>query len=305
MAVDASLFRSLAALHRAGLPWSQALASAAGRDAGLQTARQRIEGGAALADALAPCVGPLDRALLAAGEASGTLEATLERMAVRHEEEDRLRATRSAALIYPVVLGHVVAVLAAIPDLVAHKGTAWHAPLWFLGILLPLYAVLWTLRPRRLRGAHPGTRPPRAGGLRRSAVEEADARSLLALAEGLDAGLRLDDTLRLAVQTGLGGRVAFDLHRARPRLVADGLPLHTAWRALPEPLAGPLRSAEQAGELSEAARRLAARLGLAVEVRRRKVAALLPLGLLLLVGAAVAARLFSFYADLYGHLGRF
>ena len=302
MFADPTVFRSLAALHRAGVSWPQAVASAAGGDAAFGPVRQRLLTGASLADALAPVVDALDRALLRAGEQTGTLEMTLERIAVRHEGEARLKTTRTMALLYPVVMGHVAAGLAGLPDVIG--GRPLTGLLWTLAVLAPVYAVLWVLRRRGPQAAgHPGTRPPRATGLRRSAVEEADVRGLLALADGYESGLRIDETLGLAADAGAGGRVAFDLHRARPR-VAGGAALHTAWLAVPDDLAQSLRVGEETGELGRAARQSAAELGFRVEMRRKKIASLLPLGLLLLVGAIVAWRVISFYSGIYGDLGR-
>jgi len=48
--------------------------------------------------------------------------------------------------------------------------------------------------------------------------------------------------------------------------------------------------------------RIGGRLAFGVEMRRKKIAAVLPLGLLLVVAAVVAYRVFSFYADMYSDL---
>ena len=98
MFADPTFFRSLAALHRAGIPWPQAVASAGGSDRRLTRPLQSLAEGTSLADALAPVVDPLDRAMLQAGESSGKLEAALERIAARHEQEARMRGQRRAAL---------------------------------------------------------------------------------------------------------------------------------------------------------------------------------------------------------------
>jgi len=302
---DAALFRSLASLHRAGVPWPQAVASAAGKRSEWRGVEQALAGGAALSDALAIAVTPLDRAVLRAGEASGTLEAALENIAARHESEARLAGVRRTGLAYPVAMAHVAAVLVALPDV--FRGRIGSGLLWSAAILVPLYSFLWVTRPRRVAPAgerHPGTRPPRAGLVLRSAIEEADARALTAFADCYEAGMPLDEALELSSHAGLGGRVAFDLHRARPR-VRDGAAIHTAWHALPEDLAGELRSAEESGELGRAARQVAARLAFAVEMRRKRFASLLPLALLLVVGAIIGARVIGFYTDLYAKLPRF
>jgi type II secretory pathway component PulF len=303
MSIDASFFHSLAALHRAGIPWPQAVATAVGGGSELLDVQRALQQGTSLADALGPRLAPLDRAVLTAAEVAGSLEGALERIAVRHEEEARLQAGRRGALAYPVVMGHIAAVLAAVPAFIGpHPARGF---LWMLGILIPLWTVLWLARPRHLGKSdapmHPGSTPPKARWLKRSAVEEADARALLALADGYDSGLRLDDTLRLAGTAGAGGRVSFDLYRARPR-VEDGKPLSSAWHAVPDGLAKALTIGESTGELGAVARREAATLGFGVAMRRKKVAALLPLGLMLLVGAVVAWRVVSFYSSMYSNL---
>ncbi|MDJ0520659.1 MAG: type II secretion system F family protein [Planctomycetota bacterium] len=305
MFADASMFRSLASLHRAGVPWPQALASAAGGDPGWRGAEQALAGGAPLSEALAANVEPLERALLRAGEASGTLERALENIAQRKEDEVRMRGARRTALLYPVIMAHVAALLAGVPDLL--QGRVGAAALWALGILLPLYAILWATRPRRVSAdapQHPGTRPPRAGLVLRNAIEEADARALGAFADCYEAGMRLDEALELSGRAGAGGRVAFDLYRARPR-VADGAALHTAWHALPEEHARELRAAEESGELGQTMRHLAARLSFQVEMRRKRFSSVLPLVVLLVVGAIVGYRVISFYADVYSGLGQY
>jgi general secretion pathway protein F len=298
----APVFRSLAALHRAGVAWPEALASAAGNRPEWREARAALARGASLADALAPVVGPLDLAVLRAGEQTGALDAALDHIAERHDGERRAGGERRAALLYPVLVAHVAAVLLPLPDVVQGRpldGLAWSA-----AVLLPLYVVLWVARRRLVRhatGAHPGVRMPHARGLWRNAVEEADARGLAALADCLDAGVPLDQTLALAVDAGLGGRVAWDLHRARPR-VAEGVPLASCWQALPVERREELVVAEEAGELPAAARRQAERLRFDVEMRRRKVAAVLPLAVLLLVGGVIALRVIGFYLRMYANL---
>ncbi len=306
MYADPSLFRSLASLHRAGVAWPQALASAGAGHPRWQGASQALAGGASLAEALAPAVSALDVALLRAGESSGTLEAALENIASRHEAETRMRGKRKTALAYPVLMGHAAAVLAGFTDVI--RGDFGTAALWTLSILLPLYAVLWLTRPRRVGAPageyHPGTRAPRPGFVMRSAVEEADARALGAFADCYEAGMPLDETLDLAGRAGAGGRAAFDLYRARPR-VAEGASLHSAWSSLPEEMAHELRVGEESGELGMAARQIASRLQFAVEQRRKRFASLLPVGVLLLVGAIVAYRVITFYTNVYSGLDAF
>ena len=304
MFADPTFFRSLASLHRAGVPWPQALATAAGTKREAAQPLASLAQGQGLAEALAPVVDPLDRAMLQAGESSGRLETTLERIAARHEQEARLTGERKAALLYPVVMGHIAAFLAALPDWI--RGDFGTGLLWTAAVLLPLWAALWFTRPRRMKANpdHPGATPPALRPWNRNVIEEADARALLALADGFESGVWLDETLTLAHRAGAGGRVAYDLYRAKPR-VAEGKPISSAWSAVPEELARALTVGEETGELGAAARQQATELAFGVEMRRRKFASLLPLGLMILVGGLVAWRVISFYLGHFAQYARF
>lgn len=301
---DPSFFRSLASLHRAGMPWPQALATAGGTNREAMRPLESLRDGKTLAESLAPVVDPLDHAMLQAGESSGRLEATLERIATRHEQEARLRGERRTALMYPVVMGHAAAFLAGLPDLIAGKPGS--ALLWCLAILVPLWTALWFTRPRRLTANpdHPGAKPPVPNLMTRSVIEEADARALLALADGFESGVWLDETLTLAHRAGAGGRVAYDLYRLKPR-VAEGKALSTGWSATPEPIARALTIGEDTGELGQAARQQAGELTFVVEQRRKRFASMLPFGIMIVVGAVVAWRVISFYLGHFAQYSRF
>jgi type II secretory pathway component PulF len=291
----ARLYRTLASLHRAGVPWPQALDSAGRGD--WDEASRRVARGEPLSEALAARIGPLDAALLRAGEHNGGTEQVLERLAERHESEARARAERWTALLYPLALAHLGAVLAPLPDLFA--GRVAQGLLWSVALLAPVYAWLglaaWHrhIVARSRRGAL--ARLPAVGPWR-SAVEEADARALQVLGDGLDAGLALDETLRFATAAGAGGRVARDLEGAR-EAVARGERVTARWRGLPEDTLRALRAAEEAGELPTAARREGVRLAFGVEMRRERWRRILPVLLVLAIGAVVAARVIGFYGD--------
>lgn len=302
MAVGSQVFRSLASLHRAGVPWPQALASAAGTDMQLRGVQQALSDGAGLADAMAPVVEPLDLALLRAGEQTGGLEEALDRIAARHDADRVEEGKRRTALAYPVVMAHVAAVLLALPDLIAGRGLA--GLVWSAAALAPVYLILWLTRRRAVRPgshSHPGTRQPRANLVMRNAIEEADSRALTALADCYEGGVPINETLELVAAAGGGGRVAWDVYRAMPR-VKDGIPLSACWHAIAPEHAEELRTAEEAGELGKTARHLAERLRFGVAMRRQKLASLLPLVVLLVIGGVIAVRVIGFYSDLYGNL---
>jgi type II secretory pathway component PulF len=259
-----------------------------------------------VAQAFAGLLDPLDVALLRAGEASGGLERTLREAADQHDLEASRRSRRRAASLYPFLLAHLAALLLPLPDWLA--GNVGTALLVTLAVLGPLYLVvgLLVLGDRRSRpptGASRPPRPPPHVGPFAAAVEERDARALVALARLHDAGVPLDESVELSMRAGWGGRAACDLVRARER-VRGGESLAGAWRELPQHLATSLAVAEQVGEVGAAARRAAVALQDSAEARRTRIAAVFPVVLMLLIGAVIAWRVFSFYGGLYARLGR-
>ena len=111
---DVALFcRELATLVHAGLPLDQSLdlqikiARVARKRDLLADIRDRVHGGASLADALAAHAGVFPQFLVSmvrAGEAGGALESVLDRLAVFLERALELRARIVSALIYPAIL---------------------------------------------------------------------------------------------------------------------------------------------------------------------------------------------------------
>lgn len=301
------LFRSLAAMHRAGIPWLRAVESAGGGRTAFEPVRRALERGESLGTALRPLVDPLDAALIEAGERDGSLEEVLEEIADAHEEARQRRGEGVTALAYPIVLAHVAAILMPLPDLI--QGNVSGALAWAAVILVPTWAFLLgrrraMTRERPAPGAGDPLEPrePRwVVGPRRSMVEEADARALHALGRLLDAGIPVAEALDLAIPAGWGGRAAVDLAEARRR-VARGRELAGAWQHVPPDLARQLASAEESGSLGDALRRGADVLRFSARMRRKRVAVVLPVVVLLAVGAIVAWRLFCFYGGLYGNL---
>ena len=291
MPTDATFYRSLASLHRAGLSWSEALASV-DDDGRLIRARGAVAGGTPLHEALAGEVGELERALLAAGEQAGSLETVLEDIANDMEDRRRAQSQMRSALTYPVLLAHIGAVLLALPDVI--QGEPLAGLNWTLLILAPVYLLIWLGRSRQEEDV-----PPRLPGLRfgpfLTRVEEADARAMLALAACHDAGVPLDRAVELAASAGRGGRAAVDLH-AMPEVVRRGEALGTYWRHLPSPWSGALAVGEQTGELSRAAKEAASALRFSADQRRKRLRAVLPVVMMLVIGGIIAARLFSYYA---------
>ncbi len=284
----APVYRGLAALHRAGVGWPEALDAVTVAGPGWAAARARLAAGEPLSAALHGVVPGLDLAFVAAGEAGGNLETALETLAQRHEEEHRRRGQRRTALAYPVLVAHIAALLLPIPDLA--QGRLLAAAFWAVLPLLPVYGLL-LLRP--LGAAGSGPLPHRFPHTDR--VELADAQALEALGALYDAGVPLLQALPLAAAAGPRGRAAADLARAAERVRA-GHDLAGAWRELPPGLSAGLVNAERAGALGRECRAVAERLSFDVEMRtRRRTARLAPL-LVLALGAIVGLRVIAFYA---------
>jgi type II secretory pathway component PulF len=297
-------FRSLASMHRAGIPWPRAVESAGTGDPAWEAAARALDSGRTFPEAFAGIVDPLDAALLQAGEQDGSLGRVLVEIADAEDEERRRRREALTGMLYPLVLAHVAAVLMPIPDLLA--GDVGGGLGWMAAILVPTWGFLglrawWRKRDREgpKAGEVPAPAPMVWPFLDR--VEEADARALSALGRLYEAGLPLPEALELAQRAGWGGRVAFDLVDAKRR-VGRGSDLSGAWQHLPAEMVSRLRSAEEAGSLGDALGRAAEELRFGVRTRRQRVGAVLPVVLLLVVGGIIAVRVLSFYASYYSNL---
>ncbi len=292
-------------MHRAGIAWPQALASASQSDPTWLDAHRRLEQGQGIAASLEGAVDPLDRALLEAGERNGALEQTFEELAETHDERHRRREEARVRQMYPFVLSHILAVLMALPDLL--QGRLLPAVGWALLILVPLWAWIFLqsvlARPERpLCDARPPAPPPMIAALR-NRTQEADARGLEALGRLYDAGVPLDQALALSVSAGWGGRVALDLFDARAR-VAAGHDLSGAFTHLPAPIPGRLRSAEDSGSLGRTLVQIAREMRYDADVRRRKAAQTVPVIMLLVIAVLVFLRLAVFYGGYFEQVNR-
>ncbi len=303
MAVSSQFFRSLASFHRAGVTWAEALGQAAAGKAPLKQATDEVRAGAPLSDALAQHVSPLDRALIRAGEASGSLESRLVQLADRKDEEARHRREEAAALVYPILLAHIVSLLIFVFG--AIRGSTFRS-LMMAGVLLaPLYIWLF-LRARAKRSYDKGTTSVEAPTVwfgNRNLIETRDAMAYQAMGDLLQGGVPLEETLSLSARAGAGGRVASDLHTAR-RQLPTGRPLEESWHAVPTEHATSLTLGERAGDLPDVATRLALGLQERVRLRRSKVRQILPVVFILVVGGFVAYEVISFYGGIYQGLGK-
>jgi len=147
----AVLTKQLATLVRAGIPLNDAIGAMTDQvekeelKRVLASVREQINQGTAFATALAehPKVfPPLYVNMVAAGEASGTLESVLERLATFMDSQARLRGKVSAALAYPIlmlIIGTVlitVLMVGVVPKVTAIFASLDRALPWYTSLLI-------------------------------------------------------------------------------------------------------------------------------------------------------------------------
>jgi general secretion pathway protein F len=147
----AIMTRQLATLVRAGVPLVESVAALTDQVENeqlvrvLTTLRENLNEGTSFAKSLGqhPTVfQPLYVNMVAAGEASGTLEAVLERLADFMESQSRLKGKVSAALAYPILMviigGLLVGVLmvAVVPKVTSIFDNLGHALPWYTKLLI-------------------------------------------------------------------------------------------------------------------------------------------------------------------------
>lgn len=285
----AAAVRALALLVGAGVTLERALEFAA-RHAGhrdvaaaLRDVRIAVERGGPLSGALReqPVFGAFAAAVVRAGEESGTLEASLARLAEWLEQAASLRARIRAALLYPALMGIVTSIgvvvllVVVVPRFVSILGD--------LGGALPLSTRLlvgasrvvaggwWLWMPAIVAGvvgarwwlAEPGNRRRwHAARLRlvlAGEIEQAigTARFARALGVLLESGTPVLSALRIARASVTNDAMAAGLEAAAAR-VARGERLSESLRGALPPLAVELIAAgEESGTLSEVCRHVA------------------------------------------------
>ncbi len=147
----AVMTRQLATLVRAGIPLAEAIAALTDQvekeelKRVLASVREQINQGTAFATALAEhsrIFPPLYINMVAAGEASGTLEAVLERLAAFMDAQARLRGKVTAAMAYPILMLAIGSILITVLMIgVVPKVTAIFASLdralpWYTSLLI-------------------------------------------------------------------------------------------------------------------------------------------------------------------------
>jgi general secretion pathway protein F len=173
----AVLTRQFGTLLRAGIPMSEALTALVEQQERpklrliLTTVREKVREGTSLADALFEHRGvfpDLYINMVRVGEASGTLDVVLERLADFLEANVRLRSKVTAAMIYPVLMAGVAMVIVSLMMLlVVPRMTALFEDMggelpmvtrilifiselfgstWFIGLPLTIAGVVWFRR---------------------------------------------------------------------------------------------------------------------------------------------------------------
>ena len=246
-----------------------------------------------------------DVALVEAGEATGNLDRTLERLADRHEARRAARRRLLTDTSYPLLVFHLAAFLTPLPTGVAKDGRVF-GPTWFwtmLAILLPFYAAVGTaIVLQRTAGGRAFLR--RVIDLLPGFGHAARRRRLADFAEVLhaayEAGMPLDRALALA------GSATHDPRAdAASRDVAGGRTLREALGAagiLPAPLLGAVAVGEKAGELGKVLERIAREESDAAEHIHRRATMVAAKGFYLAVAAWVVYYCVSTMMGYYGQL---
>ncbi|MHC4549078.1 MAG: type II secretion system F family protein [Planctomycetota bacterium] len=254
------VYAGLAALLRAGVVTGEAVAQL--RTTGLLpdpvggAVAESVSRGRPLSEGLACFPDEIpgeDVAFIEAGEATGRLPESLDRLALYHDERRRAARRLLTRAGYPLLIYHLAAFLTPLPGAMAADGRLF-GPSWLVtmvALLLPLYAgvaVVLALQ-RKERGRRWLRRILSAlPGFGAAARHRRRARLAAVLGAGYEAGIRIDRALELAARAAGEERAL-----ASAAAVAEGTPLAVALAAtaaVPPRLVGRLRTGEEAGELT-------------------------------------------------------
>jgi len=326
--------RAVAALLPAGMPLARALAAAEatapeGVRPALLDVRRKVERGEALAGALAGhprLFSPLYIGVVRAGEKSGSLDGSFERLAAHLEREEALRSKLVSMSIYPALLAIVglvsvsVLVLFVLPrfaELLLSSGAALPAATatvlaiatgarenWQLLLLIPIAGVVALAWMRgtpggqefasRLLVAIPGI-----GHMRRQRLAAAFARMVGELVAG---GAPLLSALADS-RDCVGDPVArVEIDRIRTR-VREGSPLHAAIAMsplFPSVLPQLVTLGEEAGRLSDFLLKAADLLERRTERAVERLVALAEPAMIVIFGGLVALVALALLQAIYG-----
>ncbi len=305
-------YRGLASLLRAGVVIRDALRMLRENrtlDASLGEALERgVSGGAPLSEGLraAPDLFPAeDTALLEAGETTGRIEEVLDRLAALDEERRRRAREVAAQCWVPLLNLHAAALLLPAAFLGLHAKLSMGRWLGTVVLVLgPLYllgAALWRMRHSASGRERLGRWIEALPGFGAAARHHRRARFADVLEAAYESGIPLDRGLALA------GRAVGRLATApSERVIQQGGTLVAALAPLglfAAPTLGTLATAEQAGDLSRALRRVAGEEAETAERRLRAAANMLARGLGVAVLLIAVFFIFQFYVQYYGRAG--
>jgi len=302
----AFFFRELATLVDAGVPISRAAGLAGGHaDPRLGVClTQALDQGGLLSTALGRhpyYFGEFERALVAAGEAGGSLDLRLKDLAQALESQTALLQKVLSTLWYPLIVLHMAIFVPTLPLLVMQGPTPYLAAT--LGTLIPLYALAGLLFVAWRLGFRPWVewvlgRIPFLGSTLRVL---AAARFLDCLGQLYEAGLPVPRCVALAARSSGNTLYAARVAPAAQK-IESGLTLSQALSqtgGLSSMALQMLQTGEESGQLPEMLARTATWMHGEVEHTAQKVMTLLPVLIMLGVGALVGFMVIRFYA---GHL---
>lgn len=312
----AFFFRELATMVDAGVSIVKAARMAAEHSvpkiaAALSAA---LEDGTTLSTALARYpyfFGDFEVAIVAAGEAGGTLDQRLKDLAGTLEAQYELRQKVISKLWYPLLVLHAVVFIPSLPLMVLQGPLVYLATT--LGVLIPAYVLAFlAFAAYRLGSQQGGVRAtfdsligmvPILGGTMRTL---AAARFLECLSQLYQAGMPVNRCVTLAARSS-GNAVMTARLEPAAKMVDAGMTLSqalAATRTLPQMAMQMLETGEESGKTPELLAKTAQYMHQEVEHTSQRVMTVLPVVLMLIVGAVVGFFVIRFYTGMFNEAFR-
>ncbi len=312
----ALFYQQFASLLGAGLPLLRSI-EALEDQAGIGTIgrklasmRRHIEDGGDLAGAFEQCphlFGPVEIAMVRAGERAGRLEEVFARLADSYSRRGRLTTLFVGGVLYPVILLHLGLLIAPFIRTLQNPEQS------YLGLLLPRLGLLYGAGfllffvPRLARATGVGTGLleavrdliPVYGGLTRKLSLARFARTLGGL---YDAGAGLAEALPVAGAAGGSERLR-RRSETMARAVSEGRPLLAALNeagGFPKPFENMVETGESSGQLGPMLGKAADYYADEAQTALTRLVAVLPIVIYLGVAAYIGYEIVRAYADLLG-----
>lgn len=306
----AFFFREMATMVDAGVSIVKATRMAADHSVPriAQAMAAALEEGTTLSTVLARYpyyFGDFEVALVAAGEAGGTLDRRLKDLAGTLEAQYELRQKVISKLWYPLLVLHAVVFIPTLPLMVMQ------GPLVYLfttlSVLIPAYVLAFLAYAAYRLGSQQGAvraafdsflgMIPILGGTLRTL---AAARFLECLSQLYQAGMPVNRCLTLAARSS-GNSVMTARLEPAAKMVDSGMTLTqalAATRSLPQMALQMLETGEESGKMPELLAKTAEYMHQEVEHTSQRVMTVLPVVLMLFVGAVVGFFVIRFYAGM-------